>query len=269
VRALDAATLLDLWEHGLAQPLPRRAAALVHAAWPDVAEADVLAWPLGRRDARLLALRRRLFGSGLTLIAPCPSCGVAVELAFRVEDVLLPQSREVRGTREAREPREEMQVIERDGYVIAFRPPASSDLLALAEAPRAADRDRDDGGDRGGDGDSRLRLLERCVTDLRRADGAAATIEELPAGIVAAITAGMAAADPQADVQLACACPACGRTWPALFDIASVLWSEIHVWARRLLRDVHTLARAYGWREADVLALSPTRRQIYLELARS
>jgi hypothetical protein len=257
VRAPDAATLLDLWEHGLAQPLPRRAAALVHAAWPDAAEADVLAWPLGRRDARLLALRRRLFGSGLTLIAPCPSCGVAVELAFRVEDVLLPEARELR------EPREEMQVIERDGYVIAFRPPASSDLLALAEAPRAADRDRND------DGDSRQRLLARCVTELRRADGAAAAIEELPAGIIAAISAGMAAADPQADVQLACACPACGRTWPALFDIASVLWSEIHVWARRLLRDVHTLARAYGWREADVLALSPTRRQIYLELARS
>jgi hypothetical protein len=187
---------------------------------------------------------------------------VAVELAFRVEGVLLPEARELR---EPREPREEMQVIERDGYVIAFRPPASSDLLALAEAPRAADRDRDGSGD----GDSRQRLLARCVTDLRRADGAAAAIEELPAGIVAAISAGMAAADPQADVQLACACPACGQTWPALFDIASVLWSEIHVWARRLLRDVHTLARAYGWREADVLALSPTRRQIYLELARS
>ena len=250
MRALDAAALLDLWERGLAQPLPRRVAALVHAAWPDATEADVLAWPLGRRDARLLTLRRRLFGADLTLIAPCPSCGVAVELAFRVEDVLLPEAREARG---------EMQVIERDGYVIAFRPPASSDLLALAEAPRAADRD----------GDPRQRLLARCVTDLRHADGASATIEDLPAGIVAAISAGMAAADPQADVQLACACPGCGRTWPALFDIASVLWSEIHVWARRLLRDVHTLARAYGWREADVLALSPTRRQIYLELSRS
>ena len=34
------------------------------------------------------------------------------------------------------------------------------------------------------------------------------------------------------------------------------------------LRDVHGLAAAYGWREEDVLRLSPTRRQIYLELAR-
>ena len=42
----------------------------------------------------------------------------------------------------------------------------------------------------------------------------------------------------------------------------------MHAWARRTLRDVHVLARAYGWREADVLALSPTRRQIYVELSR-
>lgn len=265
MRALDAASLLDVWERNLARPLPRRAAALVHAAWPDATEADVLAWPLGRRDARLLMLRRRLFGPDLTLIAPCPACGVAVELAFRVEDVLLPEAREAheaRSTREMGEARgtgEETQVIERDGYVIAFRPPASSDLLALAEAPRAAD----------GEGDPRQRLLARCVTDLRHEGGKSAAIEDLPTAVVEAISAGMAAADPQADVQLSCECPACGRTWPALFDIANVLWSEIHGWARRLLRDVHVLARAYGWREADVLSLSPTRRQIYLELARS
>jgi hypothetical protein len=35
-----------------------------------------------------------------------------------------------------------------------------------------------------------------------------------------------------------------------------------------MLYDVHALASAYGWREADVLAMSPMRRQVYLELAR-
>ena len=34
----------------------------------------------------------------------------------------------------------------------------------------------------------------------------------------------------------------------------------------RFLRDVHTLASTYGWREADILALSPWRRQYYLAL---
>ena len=37
--------------------------------------------------------------------------------------------------------------------------------------------------------------------------------------------------------------------------------------ALRLLGHVHALARAYGWREADILAMSPARRQVYLDLA--
>jgi hypothetical protein len=76
----------------------------------------------------------------------------------------------------------------------------------------------------------------------------------------------MSDADPQADVELALACPSCGHQWPAAFDIASFLWKELHAWALRTLREVHTLARSYGWREDDVLALSGTRRQLYLEL---
>jgi hypothetical protein len=76
----------------------------------------------------------------------------------------------------------------------------------------------------------------------------------------------MVQADPQADVQLALTCPACGHQWEATFDIASFFWSEIDSWAHRILREVHTLASAYGWREADILAMSPQRRQLYLEM---
>ena len=76
----------------------------------------------------------------------------------------------------------------------------------------------------------------------------------------------MAAADPQADVELALSCPACGHAWPAAFDIASFLWTEVDAWARVLLHEIHALASAYGWREADILALSPRRRRAYLEL---
>ena len=49
-------------------------------------------------------------------------------------------------------------------------------------------------------------------------------------------------------------------------DIASFFWSEIHSWAQRALREVATLARAYGWREADILSMSARRRQAYLEM---
>ncbi len=50
------------------------------------------------------------------------------------------------------------------------------------------------------------------------------------------------------------------------FDILSYLWTEIEDWAQRLLVDVHTLAVSYGWSERDILALSPRRRRMYLEL---
>ena len=56
------------------------------------------------------------------------------------------------------------------------------------------------------------------------------------------------------------------RSWAVMFDVVSFFWSEICVQAKRLLREVHTLARAYGWREVDILGMSTARRQFYLEM---
>jgi hypothetical protein len=58
----------------------------------------------------------------------------------------------------------------------------------------------------------------------------------------------------------------CTYSWHAAFDIATYLATEVHTWASRQLREVHDLARAYGWSEAEILAMSPTRRRAYLEL---
>ena len=85
------------------------------------------------------------------------------------------------------------------------------------------------------------------------------------ADVVDAIVAHMAQADPQADIQLSLVCPQCGHQWQAAFDIASFFWSEINAWANRMLREVHILASRYGWSETDILAMSPWRRQFYLE----
>jgi hypothetical protein len=76
----------------------------------------------------------------------------------------------------------------------------------------------------------------------------------------------LAAADPQADIEMALHCPGCAATWRQGFDIVSFLWAEIDAWARRTLYDVHRLAAAYGWREGDILAMSAPRRQAYLDL---
>src|SRR5262249_27126413 len=145
------------------------------------------------------------------------------------------------------------QGLEVDGYRVAFRLPASGDLVALS---RATDRAA-----------ARSMLLDRCVLEAERS-GERTNAASLPEHVVAAVAAGVAAADPQADVERDLSCPACAHAWRSAFDVAGFFWQEIHAWAKSMLRSVHALARAYGWREADVLALSPTRRQIYLELAR-
>jgi hypothetical protein len=51
-----------------------------------------------------------------------------------------------------------------------------------------------------------------------------------------------------------------------LFDMLAYFWSEIQMGARRLLREIHVLASAYGWRESEILTLSAARRRAYLEL---
>ena len=80
------------------------------------------------------------------------------------------------------------------------------------------------------------------------------------------IAARMEQADPQANIQLSLQCPACRQESQVTFDIVTYFWNEINAWAHGVLRDVHILATAYGWRESDILSLSPWRRQLYLEM---
>jgi hypothetical protein len=76
----------------------------------------------------------------------------------------------------------------------------------------------------------------------------------------------MADCDPRANIELALECPACGHNWEALFDVVSFFWKEIEAWSRRVLGEVHALASAYGWTEREILALSPWRREFYLQM---
>jgi hypothetical protein len=123
-----------------------------------------------------------------------------------------------------------------------WRSPNSLDLEAAEGAADAAEAERV--------------LLERCV-------GIREPAEERRRAVAAA----MAEADPLAEVLVDVACPACEETFVADLDVAAFVWAEVRAAALRLLRDVDALARAYGWTEAEVLALGDARRQAYLELA--
>ena len=109
-------------------------------------------------------------------------------------------------------------------------------------------------------------LLGRCVTSVTGPDGEQ-DATRLPAPARAAVARAMAEADPLAEVLADAACPACGVEFVADLDVAGFVWAELRTHARRLLREVDTLARAYGWTEAEVLSLDERRRAAYLELA--
>jgi len=246
-----AADLLEAWERGRqATPLDR-ALLLLATAQPDCSREELATLTIGARDAGLLRLHARLFGARLECVACCPACGESLEAALSVEDLSLPA-----GVARGQAPRQ----VEAEGYHIRHRLPTSADLVAAHARVAAA------GNGAEAAAAARAVLLERCIAVVTGPNGVAADPTALPEGVVGAVADSMAAADPLADPELDLTCPACTARWMAPLDIVAFLWTEIDAWALRTLREVHALARAYGWGEAAILALTPERRRAYLEL---
>jgi hypothetical protein len=245
MRALTPIGLLDAWERGQGEGPTLRALALLAAADPETSWEELCALPLGERDRRLLALREGTLGRRIESVARCPGCGEPLDVTL--------DTRELRGGGSAGEGEipAEGELCRDSALTLRFRLPNSLDLLA---AERCA-----------GVEEARRLLAERCVVEASRG-GKPASLDALDDEDVAALAAALAAADPGAELLLELRCPACEHGWRELLDVAAFLWAEIEAQARRLLREVHVLARAYGWREGDVLALSPRRRRLYLEM---
>jgi hypothetical protein len=226
--------LLDAWEQAqAAATLPARALALLTLADPGAAQ-DAL--PVGVANARLLGLRSRLFGPKLTCVIDCPQCGERLEVDFSVGDLLSPA---------ANPP--DLTILDGEERV-RFRLPTWVDLAAIAGSHGGADR--------------RRLLLERCLVGRDTAQRVAlSALEE-------ALVAAMEAADPLAEILIEVGCFRCDKRFETRFDIVEHLFAEVDVRARQLLGEVHVLAAAYGWTEPEVLALSPARRRMYLELVR-
>jgi hypothetical protein len=241
MRGLSAREILALWEVGQSQNPADRALTLLAAWCPKTPREDLEQMNIGERDARLLAFRESLFGPQFSGLAHCPECNAGLELAFHSSEVRTGDSPESAGPFS----------FSVGDCEFTCRLPNSADLLAAV---------------RNGKADLvSAALFERCLLEKRR-DGVEIATASLPAAAVDAIVSEMARRDPQADIRFALVCPDCSHRWEAIFDIVSFAWNEISAWAGRLLRQVHTLAMAYGWREIDILSMSPLRREAYLEM---
>lgn len=246
---LSASDLLNIWENGTSRMPAQQALTILKTAFPQADEIRLARLTVGQRDAWLLRLRELSFGSQLKGLADCPACHERLELAFNTHDLYDQTTLLI--DFETIEPIHTETSFQIDAYEVTYRLPTSEDLTALAVQTDATL--------------ARQQLLDACLISVRK-DGAAMSRSDLTSDALSTLIEKMAQADPLANLTLVANCPACGHIWQLVFDIVSYIWSEIHAWAIRLLREVHVLASAYGWREADILAMSALRRQRYLEM---
>jgi hypothetical protein len=196
--------------------------------------------PLGQRDLLLLQLRQRTFGDKLEAYTECPECEERLEFSLSCARFLSDAT-----------PHEIMtKTVTIQGADFDLRCPNSRDAAAAAASENVEVAKKE--------------LFSRCTM---AAAGSILSIDSPPESIQAAVAAELVAMDPQAEMLLDLSCPTCGHAWQAVFEITKFFWTEIRVRARRLLQEVDALARAYGWAESDILAMSEARRGLYLRMA--
>jgi hypothetical protein len=238
MRPISVPELLDVWERGVTTFPFERALSILSIAAPECSYEELCRMPVGGRDKRLFYLREWAFGQKLQVMAACPQCRQQLETVVQTSDLCGDEN-----------DNESDVSVEIGDYHLVCRAPNSEDLKACVGSDLAA---------------ARQILLRRCVQASSRSDNT--KLRELPPEIAAIAELRIAELDPKADVQIDLNCPNCNNRWSEPFDIVSFFWAEIEAWARRLLRQVHTLASAYGWSESEILGLNPTRREIYLAM---
>jgi hypothetical protein len=231
VAPLAPASLLTLWERH-ADDAP------VHRSLALLAALDAHALTVRRRDRELVGLRGRLFGERIESCTSCPVCDEEIELSISGADLVHADAGD------AGPP----ELLEVGRYRVRFRLPTCADLVACLELDASPEE----------------ALLSACIVESDRG-GRPVSAEELPVRVRRAVADRLAVLDEDALTELGAECPACGSAFAVPFDITSHLWEELAAWADGLLDEVHTLAWAYGWSEAEILALSPGRRDRYVD----
>jgi hypothetical protein len=209
---------------------------------------QLAALPVTQRDELLLSLREQTFGPVVDAFVQCSRCSEKLEFTLSAADIRSRIENE-KNTNRPKGIEAPLEVVSED-IKVCFRLPDSRDLAAAAGCDDLQDA---------------RRLIVRCCVREAYTAGESLDIDTLPVHALDAVGTQIAQYQQQTEVLLQLQCPACKHNRQMIFDIASFLWTEIESEAKRLLREVHILASAYGWREADILSLSPLRRQFYLE----
>lgn len=190
-------------------------------------EADLDELLLGDRNRLMLAILCSTSWAPRALLMTCSRCGTTHEVAFDPAVVLDTVPDGPAGL-EVR--------LESDEGLLDLRLPTGADLAAIVEAGEA-------------DGDA---LLRRCAPAARPSEAVRAAIE-----------AEIIARDPCAEIVFVSHCGECGAAVRGLVDPLALLLAEMERHGG-IAAELDRIARAYHWREAELLCLTAHRRRLYL-----
>ena len=234
----DPARLLAAWEAGAGAPeLARGCAVLVAAGLAD--PASLLDLPLGLVGSLGIRCYLASFGAQVDTLTACHACGATLDVALSLA-ALAPGPGDPGDPAPAR-------TLPLAGGTVTVRSPTARDLLAAA-----ADRD------------PRGALVRRCA---QWPGPVPVEVAGLGPGELAQVDEALEDLSGLGLITVRAACPDCGEPVAALLDPAALLWQQVQGAAPALLRDVATLAAAFGWSEREILALPAVRRRAYLQLA--
>ncbi|MBD2253361.1 phage baseplate protein [Nostoc parmelioides] len=242
-----ASDVITVWELGERLHPLERAILLLSVAYPHQSQQQLAMLSVGQRDRRLLLLRQMTMGSQLHSVTTCPNCGDRLEFALNISDIYI----NINEINESLSSQYENKTVQIAGVECQFRLPNSHDLAILTASQTIEEAYRS--------------LIERCVLQISQA-GTPVSWEALPPEMIEQLAQHISDCDPQAEVLLDLDCPNCQHRCQAIFDIVAFFWAELDALAKRLLQEVHTLAKAYGWDEAKILSMTATRRQFYLDM---
>lgn len=236
---LSEASILMLLEQGRQQHPVRRVLLLLRAIYPEQSYTTLAALPLGERNRLVRDIRAALLGPEFPAYQECPKCQQGQEFELELH-TLGP----VGLTEHSHVPFDAVV----GGWPSTLRLPSTGDLMAVVQARSLED--------------ARQTLVERCVL----VGGPADRPELEPMGWIEQVSQALEQRDPAIALEYELSCARCAATWWAQLDLAEAFWMELQAIGTRLLREVVSLARAFGWTEREVLAVSPWRRRQYLEM---
>ena len=240
MRYLSAEDFLRLNDWGRGRSLTERSLAAINVAFPEKSWKELIAMPIAGRDQYLLALYEIYFGNSIAGVSDCPRCDEEIEVTIPVDQIRSEDASFKPATIS----------VNKGQYQVRSRLPDSLVLLAIDPSQDLQD--------------ARRSLIGLCIVSSTY-KGKTIPPHHLPAYVLKAVADRILLEDQQAELLMEVHCPACDHAWEIQFDISSYFWDSLAKSADSMLWEVHVLAKAHGWKEADILAMNAWRRHQYLK----